>query len=411
MSPPSETKGLAQARRLLTTVNKGRPVVDFIESDEQQMLRKAVSELAGEFGYSYWRSKLDAGQTQDELWQALGDAGFIGVNTPTEYGGGGGGIYDLAIVCEEVAAQGCGLLLLVVSPAICATILSAYGSEDQKQQWLPPMASGEKKMVFAITEPDAGSNSHNLATTATRDGDLYRLNGQKYYISGVDEADAILVVTRTGHDESSGRGRLSLFIVPTDTPGLTTRPIEMDVQMPETQFFLFFDDATVPAANLVGTEHDGLRQVFLGLNPERITGAAQAIGAGRFALERAVSYANDRSVWGVPIGSHQGIAHPLAEAKIELEMARLMTQKAAWLHDRGLVESGEAANMAKFSGAEAALKCVDTALQAHGGNGFAAEYGLTALWTATRAARTAPVSREMILNFVAQHSLGLPRSY
>lgn len=385
--------------------------MDFIETDEQLMLRRAVSELASEFGYSYWRSKLDTGGKQTELWDALGEAGFIGVNTPVEYGGGGGGIYELAIVCEEVSAQGCGLLLLVVSPAICATIITAYGSETQKREWLPALAAGEKKMVFAITEPDAGSNSHNLATTATRDGEMYRLNGQKYYISGVDEADAILVVTRTGVDETSGRGKLSLFIVPVDTPGLSTQPIDMDVQMPETQFFLFFDNAAVPATNLIGTEHDGLRQVFLGLNPERITGAAQAIGAGRFALDRAVAYANERNVWGVPIGSHQGIAHPLAEAKIEVELARLMTQKAAWLHDQGLVEAGEAANMAKYFGAEAALKAVDRSLQAHGGNGFAAEYGLTALWTATRAARTAPVSREMILNFVAQHSLGLPRSY
>lgn len=375
------------------------------------MLRKAVSDLAGEFGYSYWRSKVDSGGKQTELWDALGEAGFIGVNTPVEFGGGGAGIYELAIVCEEVAARGCGLLLLVVSPAICATIITAYGSQQQKETWLPALASGQKKMVFAITEPDAGSNSHNLSTTATRDGDVYRLNGQKYYISGVDEADAILVVTRTGVDEASGRGKLSLFIVPVDTPGLSTQPIAMDVQMPEAQFFLFFDNATVPASNLIGTEHDGLRQVFLGLNPERITGAAQAIGAGRFALDRAVEYATQRNVWGVPIGSHQGIAHPLAEAKIELEMARLMTQKAAWLHDHGMVEAGEAANMAKFFGAEAALKSVDRALQTHGGNGFAAEYGLTALWTATRAARTAPVSREMILNFVAQHSLGLPRSY
>ena len=385
--------------------------MDFIESDEQQMLRTAVSEIASDFGYSYWRSKVDSGGKQSELWDALGQAGFIGVNTPVEYGGGGGGIYELAIVCEEVAARGCGLLLLVVSPAICATIISAYGSEEQKREWLPAMATGEKKMVFAITEPDAGSNSHKLATTATRDGDVYRLNGQKYYISGVDEADAILVVTKTGVDEASGRGMLSLFIVPVDSPGLSWRPIEMDVQMPESQFFVFFDNAEVPASNLLGTEHDGLRQVFLGLNPERITGGAQAIGAGRFALDQAVAYATERNVWGVPIGSHQGIAHPLAEAKIELELARLMTQKAAWLHDRGIAEAGEAANMAKYFGAEAALKCVDQALQTHGGNGFASEYGLTALWTATRAARTAPVSREMILNFVAQHSLGLPRSY
>ncbi|MCJ7439494.1 MAG: acyl-CoA dehydrogenase, partial [Acidimicrobiia bacterium] len=278
--------------------------------------------------------------------------------------------------------------------------------------WLPGLASGEK-MVFAITEPDAGSNSHNLSTSATRDGDVYRLRGTKTYISGVDEAAAVLVVARSGTDEETGRARLSLFIVDTGDPRLERTEIPVEIIAPEKQFLLFFDDVEVPRDRLLGDEGAGLRQVFFGLNPERITGAAISAGIGRYALERASEYGRDRSVWGVPIGSHQGVAHPLAQAKIELELARLMTAKAAWLHDHDAdrVAAGEAANMAKYAAAEAGLHCLDAAIQTHGGNGMATEYGLADLWGLARLLRIAPISREMILNFVAQQSLGLPKSY
>jgi alkylation response protein AidB-like acyl-CoA dehydrogenase len=268
-------------------------------------------------------------------------------------------------------------------------------------------------MVFAITEPDAGSNSHNLSTTATRDGDVYRLRGTKTYISGVDEADAVLVVARTGVDEETGHARLSLFVVDTDAPGLERTLIPVEISAPEKQFHLFFDDVEVPADRLLGVEGDGLRQVFFGLNPERILSATLCTGIGRYALERASAYANEREVWGVPIGRHQGVAHPLATAKIELELARLMMQKAAWMHDHAAdpVAAGEAANMAKYAAAEAGMHCLDAAIQTHGGNGMATEYGLADLWGLLRLLRIAPVSREMILNFVAQQSLGLPKSY
>jgi len=265
-------------------------------------------------------------------------------------------------------------------------------------------------MAFAITEPDAGSNSHKISTTATRDGDEYILRGTKYYISGLDEAEQILVVTRTGVDENSGRGKLSLFVVDTDSPGLEKTPIPMEILAPDKQFTVFFDEVRVPADRLIGAEHEGLRQVFTGLNPERVMGAAQGNGISRYALAKAASYALDRQVWGVPIGMHQGLSHPLAIAKIEVEQARLMTQKAAWLYDQGL-DAGEAANMAKYASAEASLKALDQAIQTHGGNGLTTEYGLATLYGITRLFRTAPVSREMVLNFVAQHSLGLPKSY
>jgi hypothetical protein len=352
-----------------------------------------------------------SGGKTTELWEEVAKHGYLGVNVPEEYGGGGGGIGDLAAVLEELCATGCGLLLMVVSPAICATIITRYGTDEQKQSWLPRFADGSVKMVFAITEPDAGSNAHKLTTTGRRADGGWVLSGQKVFISGVDEADAIMVVGRT-EDAKTGRLKPALYIVPTDAPGLTFTPIEMDIIAPEKQFQVFLDDVRLPADALVGSEDAALLQLFAGLNPERIMAASLAIGMGRYALGKAVDYAKTRTVWSAPIGSHQGVAHPLAEAKIELELAKLMTQKAAALYEAGDdLAAGEAANMAKYAAAEASVKAVDAAVQVHGGNGLTAEYGLAALLTSVRANRIAPVSREMILNFVAQNSLGLPKSY
>jgi alkylation response protein AidB-like acyl-CoA dehydrogenase len=383
--------------------------MEFVETDEQQMLREAVAKLARSFGHDYWVDKAKHDGRATELWQAVAEQGFIGVNLPEEYGGGGEGMTELAIVAEELAAAGCPLLLLVVSPAIAGNVIARFGSEEQKQRWVPGIAGGEI-MAFAITEPDAGSNSHRISTVAARDGDEYRLNGTKYYISGVDEAANILVVTRTGVDAETGRGRLSLFVVPTDAPGLQRTVIPVEIVAPEKQYTLFFDDVRVPAGNLIGTEGDGLRQVFVGLNPERIMGAAGGIGIGRYALAKGADYARQRKVWDVPIGMHQGIAHPLAEAYVDVELAKLMLQKATWLYDHGH-DAGEASNIAKYAAAEASLRALDQAIQTHGGNGLATEYGLATLWGFTRLMRTAPVSREMILNFIGQHSLQLPKSY
>ena len=390
--------------------------MDFAESSEHEMLRTAVRDVAAKFGHQYYAEKVRTGERATELWNAISELGFLGVHLPEEYDGGGGGMVELAIVCEELAAQGCPLLLILVSPAICGELIATFGTTVQKDRWLRPMAMGAK-MVFAITEPDAGSNSHNIATTAARDGDVYRLNGSKTYISGVDEADAMVVVTRTSTDPESGRARLSLFVVDTDAPGLERTLIPMEISGPEKQFTLFFDNVEVPADRLLGDEGEGLRQVFVGLNPERIMSAAICTGIGRYALEKAAAYANDREVWGTPIGRHQGIAHPLATAKIEVELARLMTLKAAWLHDQSHTErttsraAAEAANMAKYAAAEAGLHALDASIQTHGGNGLSSEYGLADLWGMVRLLRIAPVSREMVLNFIAQQSLGLPKSY
>ncbi len=385
--------------------------MSFVESDERRALRAAVAELGARYGYEYVVRKTRAGEHLDELWQDAAKHGLIGVNIPEQYGGGGGGMYELSLVLEELGAAGCGLLMMVVSPAICGTIIARFGTDEQKAHWLPGIADGSKLMAFAITEPDAGSNSHKLTTTARRDGTDWVLDGRKVFISGVDEAEAVLVVGRT-EDARTGKLKPALFIVPTDTPGFEWSPIEMDLQIPDKQFLLFLDGVRLPADALVGDEDAALMQLFAGLNPERIMAAALSVGSGRYAIDKAVRYVKERDVWGVPIGAHQGLAHPLAQVKIEIELAKLMMQKAATLYDSGDdMGAGEAANMAKYAAAEANARAVDQAVQCHGGNGLASEYGLGTLLATSRVARIAPVSREMILNFVAQFSLGLPKSY
>jgi len=382
--------------------------VDFAESGEHRALRAAVAEIAQDFGPRYYAERAAERRPCQELWTALGQAGFIGVNIPEAYGGGGGGLTELALVCEEIAAAGTPLLLLLVSAAISAGMISEFGTEEQRQAWLPRLADGTAKMVFAITEPDAGSNTLRISTTAVRDGEDWVLTGTKYYISGVDEAEALLVVARTGQDERGGQ--LSEFIVPCDAAGLDARLLPVDLLLPERQFTLHFDGVRVGPDALVGEAGEGFRQVFHGLNPERITGAALGVGIARHALTVAARYANERKVWSEPIGAHQGVAHPLAKAKIETELAALMIRQAAWQHDHGL-PAGESSNMAKYAAAEAAIAAIDAAIQTHGGNGVATEYGLMPYWGLARLLRIAPVNREMILNYVAQHSLGLPRSY
>jgi alkylation response protein AidB-like acyl-CoA dehydrogenase len=389
------------------------PSLPLMPRDEERMLRETVGAICAGFGPQYMRERIEAGEPALELWDALADRGYLGVNLPQEYGGGGLGMSALATVGEEITAAGCSLLLIVVSPAIVGSIITKHGTEEQKERWLPGIASGKTKIAFAITEPDAGSNSHNISTSARRVGAngsaRYLLRGTKTFISGVEEADAILVVART-RDEDGNLGLPLLMVVDADTPGLERQHIPTAVRGPDKQWMLFFDDAEVEADRLIGSETGGLKAAFDGLNPERIMGAAVCNGGARRALELASQYARERVVWNGPIGSHQGISHPLAQAKIELELARLMTQKAAALYDAG-APAGEASNMAKYAAAEAGVHCIDQAIQTHGGNGFALEYGLTDMYWGIRLVRTAPVSREMILNYVAEHSLGLPRSY
>lgn len=380
------------------------------DTPDQRMVRETVGKLADKYGANYFLERSRAGAKADELWSELGAAGLLGVHLPEQYGGGGAGLTELAIVIEELAAHGIPLLLTVVSPAICGSIIAAHGSHELKHQWLPGIADGTKKVAFALTEPDAGSNSHEVSTTARRHGENWRIAGSKYFISVVDESDALLVITRDGDTVTDKRKPLSMFIVPTDSPGITVQALDTTVVSPDHQFTIYFDDVEVGPEALIGHAGNGLRQVFAGLNPERILAAALSTGIGRYAVAKAVEYANQRRVWSTPIGAHQGISHPLADCHIQVELARLATQRAAQIFDGG-AEAATAANIAKYAAAEASLKALDQAIQTHGGNGLSKEYGLAELWFVARLMRTAPVSREMVLNFVAQTTLGLPASY
>jgi alkylation response protein AidB-like acyl-CoA dehydrogenase len=400
------------------------------ETEEQRLIRQTAAAIAARYGHAYYAERARSGGDLHELWSELGQAGLLGVHLPEEYGGGGAGLSELVIVLEELAAHGLPLLLAVISPAICGSVIAAHGSPDLRHAWLPGLASGRRRMAFALTEPDAGSNSHNVTTTARPAGEGWTVTGGKYYISAVDQCEAMLLVARDdgvagpsgsgvapgdgvsprASTESPGRPRLSLFVVPTGAPGVTIAPIDTALVSPDRQFTVFLDDVKVGPDALIGSAGGGLRQVFAGLNPERILAAALCNGIGRYAIAKASDYARTRQVWSQPIGAHQGIAHPLAQAHVNVQLARLATARAAELIDAGQ-DAAEAANIAKLAAADAGLAALDQAIQTHGGNGLAREYGLSDLWFVTRLMRTAPVSREMVLNFVATHSLRLPASY
>ncbi|MES2339205.1 MAG: acyl-CoA dehydrogenase family protein [Pseudomonadota bacterium] len=384
------------------------PLVD--TADHHRELRESVGRLVGKFGRKYYQDCVKRGVEPDELWAELGAAGFLGVHIPEEYGGSGGGVADYNVVVEECAAQGCPMLQLVIN-SITAPIIATHGTPEMKAQWLPGIAAGTKKICFAITEPDAGSNTHKVKTQVVSNGDGFVLNGAKYWTSGIDVSDAVMVVARDPEMEAGdGRSALSLFLLPTDIAGLSWQPIDAAVMTPEKQFTTFYDGIALDGSALIGRRGAGLKQVFVGLNPERISAAAINNGISRFALNQAAQYARDRSVWGVPIGQHQGVSHPLAEAYVHVQAARLLNARAAQLFDLQ-EDAAEASNMAKFAAADASLKALDQAIQVHGGNGLSYEYGLADLWFIARLHKTAPVSREMILNHVAQHSMGLPKSY
>ena len=380
------------------------------DSPEHKAIRETVAGIASRYGAPYFIERGRSGGSVDELWKDLGAAGLLGLHLPEEYGGGGGGMAEAVIVVEELAAHGMPLLVWVISPAICGNILAHHASEEMKQRWLPMIADGTKIMAFGLTEPDAGSNSHNVKTTARRTETGWTISGSKYYISAVDQSDAILVVARDAEHSTPEKSALSLFVVPTNSPGLSFQEIDTSIVSTDRQFTVYFDNVEVGHDALIGVAGDGLRQVFAGLNPERILVGALCGGIGRYAIGKAADYAKERQVWSTPIGAHQGIAHPLAEAHIAVELSRMATVRSAELFDAG-ENAGEAANIAKFAASEAALKALDQAIQTHGGNGLSREYGLSELWFVTRLMRTAPVSREMVLNFIAQSSLGLPRSY
>jgi alkylation response protein AidB-like acyl-CoA dehydrogenase len=384
------------------------PSLPLVDSDERRLLRESVSRLANGFGHRYFAEVVARNEPPTEFWAALGEHGFLGPSIAERYGGGGAGLTELAIVEEEISAAGLPLLKMLISPAVAGAIVEQHGDEDQKQRWLPEMAAGTGRYSLAVTEPNAGSNTHKISTQARREGDGYVLTGTKVWSSGLEDSHWVLVLAKTG--EADGRSQLSLFMVEVDHPRLERRRIPVAMRAPEHTFTLSFDEVEIPADRLIGAEGEAMRTVFSGLNAERIMSAAMCVGVGRYALAKAAQYGREREVWGQPIGAHQGVSHPLAECHANLEAARLMMMKAAALADAG-APAGEAANIAKLLAADAGTKALDQAIQTHGGNGLADEYGLADLYFIVRLQRIAPVSREMVLNYIAQHSLGLPRSY
>jgi alkylation response protein AidB-like acyl-CoA dehydrogenase len=389
------------------TLRTGTVIEDTVE---HRAMREAISGIVAKFGPDYYQQQVDDGGSCAELWKTLGANGYLGVHLPEKYGGGGLGLSELAVVVHEAAVAGCPMQSMLFSSGVTGTILDRSANDEQKARWLPGVASGDIRLSFAITEPDAGSNAHRISTTARREGDHYVLNGQKVFITGMESAQLVMVVARTALDEASGRGRLSVFMVDRDSPGLSWTPIRTVMNQPDKSHQVFFDNVEVPAENLIGVENKGLAVAFTGLNTERILTSSLCTGIGRYALGKAVSYANERRVWNAPIGAHQAVAHPLAAAHIHLQAAELVTDRACALYDSG-AEVGELANMAKYLGASAGLETLDAAVAVHGGNGVTYEYQLAPYFWVVRMLNMGPVSKEMILNFVAEHSLGLPRSY
>jgi alkylation response protein AidB-like acyl-CoA dehydrogenase len=396
--------------------------MDFTLSEEHQLLRTSVKQMLAKYEH---RKREMREQTYKErkfnyeMWAEFANLGLLGCLVPEEYGGNGTGLLALTLAFEDITALGFSPSLMLVTCMDTACILK-NGSEEMKRRIVPDVVAGKKILVFAVTEPNAGSNTFRIESVARRKGDRYVLNGQKIFITGVEVADYMLVVARTTTlEECKAQGKpkshgLSLFLVDPKSPGMTKTPIPTVATEGVYQWQLFFDNVEIPAENLVGEEDNGVMAMFTSLNPERILVGGICAGMAQQAITMAVEYAKNRVVFGDrAIGSYQAIAHPLAESKIGLEAVRLMTYRAAWAFDQNMNPAvvGSYANQAKLLAADLAIKAIDASIETHGGMGFAEETGLGHMWSGARVLKTAPLSREMILNYVSEQELGLPRSY
>jgi acyl-CoA dehydrogenase len=385
--------------------------VDFNQSDEQRAIRAGVRELCKAFGGEYWRETDANRRYPEEFVRALTEAGFLAALIPAEYGGSGLSLADACAIPEEINRSG-GMAAVAHAQMYVMGTLLRHGSEEQKQRYLPRIASGELRLqAFGVTEPDAGSETTRIKTFARRSGDVYVINGQKVFIS---RADLMLLLARTTpYEELEDKTRgLSVFLV--DLREAVARkqveitPLEMMINHHTTQVFI--SDLEVPAENLVGKEGEGFRHIIDGWNAERILIASQSVGDGLWFIDKASSYASERVVFGRPIGANQGVQHPIAQAYADVEAAALMRDKAAWLFDQG-ESCGAEANMAKLLASQAAWAAANACMDAHGGYGFAREYDVERKFRETRLYMTAPVNNNMVLNFVSQNVLGMPRSY
>ena len=388
--------------------------MDFETTDEHQLIRDAIGKICADFPDEYWSKCDDEHLFPWDFYNALAEAGWIGIAIPEQYGGSGRGITEASIVLEEVAASGAAmngassvhLSIFGMHPVV------KYGSEDMKQKYLPRVAAGDLHVAFGVTEPDAGTDTSSITTTARLDGDQYLVKGRKVWTTKALDSERVLLLVRTESREAVAKRTegMTLLLAELQRPEVTISPIDKVGRNAVASCEVVYDDLPVHQTDRVGEEGKGFRYLLDGLNAERILVAAEALGIGRAAMRRAVGYANEREVFGRPIGQNQGVSFPLGEAQMRLDAAELMIRKASWLLDHG-EPCGAEANMAKWLAADAAFQAADQAVQTHGGFGYAREFHVERYWREARLMRIAPISQEMILNYVTEHVLKLPRSY
>ncbi len=388
--------------------------MNFDLTEDQIAIRNAVAAVCADFDDEYWLRKDREGGFPEDFYSAMAQAGWLGIAMPAEYGGSGLGISEAAIMMEAVSGSGAGLS---GASAIHMNVFGlhpvvVHGNEEQKRRWLPPIINGQNKACFGVTEPNTGLNTLALKTMAVRKGDKYVVHGQKVWISTAQVAHKILLLARTTplEDVKSKAQGLSLFYTDLDRSKIEVREIEKLGRKAVDSNQLFIDGLEIPAEDRIGEEGRGFEYILHGLNPERVLLAAEATGLGRVALQRAAKYAGERIVFDRPIGKNQGIQHPLAERWVDLEAGTLLYQRAAWLYDQGR-SCGAEANAAKFFCAEAGFRACETAVLTHGGMGYAKEYHVERYFREAMLPRIAPISPQLILSFIAEKVLGLPKSY
>ena len=390
--------------------------MDFQLTDEQKMIVETATKVGREFGLEYWAKQDEAKAFPRECWQAICDAGLAGASLPEAYGGAGLGMTEVALIVEALSAGGAGATLgqlFMINPIFGGVSVSMFGSDAMKQELLPALVSGKINFCMALTEPDAGTNTLALKTFAREDGDGWRINGRKIWITAADTAEKMLVIARTQKAEEVAKPTqgISMFMIDSKRAGVTVTPIDKVGTRTLSSCSVFFDDVRVEKHELVGTLHNGFRELLEVLNTERIVTTACMVGAGKLAMELGLKYAADRKVFGNrSISSYQALQFPLAQAHAELECAKLMNLKSAWLCDQGLPYGSEA-NVAKLIGCQAATHAIERAMQTMGGMGYSKEYYIERLWRDARLFKFAPVSEEMVLNYIAIHDLGMPKSY
>jgi len=388
--------------------------VDFALSDEQRALEEAVQRLCARFDDAYWRERDATGAFPADFHRAMAEGGWLGIAVPEAYGGAGLGVTEAAILMHAVAGSAGAMS---AASAIHINIFGphpivVFANEEQKRRWLPDLVSGRTITCFGVTEPDAGLDTLSLRTTARREGEAYVVDGRKIWTSTAREADKIMLLARTTPiDQTSRRSEgLTLFYTDLDRDAVEVREIDKMGRKAVDSNELFIDGLRVPVEDRIGEEGRGFEYLLHGLNPERILVGVEAVGIGRRAVELASRYARDRVVFGRPIGQNQAVQHPLAESWMELEAAWLACMRAAWAYDLGLA-CGAEANAAKYLGAEAGYRACERAVMTHGGMGYAKEFDVERLWREVLITRIAPVSPQLILCYVAERVLGLPRSY